>query len=404
VVAGGLTLGLTAAHLASRSRGGLVALLAGFALLTLLAATRGRGARRKAIAFATLGGVAVGFGALAIPAGARLHLASVLAGPSGSSGSYRLGTAAATLRAWGAAPLLGWGLGAYADAIPPFKRAHGNVRTTHAESDALELTAEGGLLGLALAGALALAVGRRFGQRLERGRDPVRDGVTLGAGAGAGAMLVHSLFDFNLRLPANALVLAVVVALAAAPHGGGAALGRRRSALGAAAFLALAAGASAWRAQGARSLRLAQQAPDWRRITAFDSAIDRHPYLAEAFLGRALAWRRLAAGQPGARLQRASRDLERALRRRPFWGEACAELAWTRYVSGDVEGAASDFARAAAVDPTHRGIALARAAFLGQTLGRGAALAEIRRLQAADTSWSEREANRELARWQEGPL
>ena len=403
VLAGGLTLGLTAAHLASRSRGGLVALLSGFALLSLLAATHGSGARRTATAFASLGVVALCFGALAIPAGTRQHLATVLAGPTDSSASYRLDTAAATLRTWASAPLIGTGLGAFADAVPAFKRAHGNVRTTHAESDALELAAEGGLLGLGLAGALALAVGRRLGERLERGRDPVRDGLTLGAAAGMGALLVHSMFDFNLRLPANALAFVVIAALAAAPHAASAALGRRRVALFAGGLLALAAAGTAWRAHGAMLLARALEAPQSHRLAAFDALVREHPYIAEAFRERALAWRRLASGRPGARLQRAVRDLEEATRIRPRWAEARADLAWTRFAGGEPDAAARDFAQAAALDPTHRGIALGRAEFLGLSQGGEAALGELRRLREADASWNESEARRALQRWQGPP-
>ncbi len=401
VLAAGLTLGLTAAHLASRSRAGLVALLSGFALLALLAATRGSGARRAATGFAALGSVALGFGLLAIPAASRQHLATVLSGPQDSSASYRLAAAAAALRAWGSAPLMGTGLGAFADAVPQFKRSHGSVRTTHAESDALELAAEGGLLGLGLAGALALAVGRSFGERLERGRDPVRRGLTYGAAAGAGALLVHSLFDFNLRLPANALAFAVLAALAGAPHDTQPPRGRPRAALAAAALLFAFAAVAGWRARGAVALARAQEAAASHRIGALDAVLQAHPYLADAFRERGLAWRRLAAGRPGARLQRAVRDLDEALRLRPRWAEALAELAWTRFMALELESAAHAFAQAAALDPTHRGVALARAEFLARSEGQEAALVELRRLQAADPSWNPAEARSALERWQE---
>src|SRR5262245_10001208 len=117
VLAAGLTLGLTAAHLASRSRGGLVALVLGFALLALLGAARGSGARRAATAFAALGAATLGFGLLAIPAATRQHLGTLLSGPRDSSGSYRMDAAVAAVRTWGSAPILGTGLGAFADAV-----------------------------------------------------------------------------------------------------------------------------------------------------------------------------------------------------------------------------------------------------------------------------------------------
>lgn len=402
VLAAGLTLGLTAAHLASHSRGGLVALLAGFALLALLGASRGSGAHRTATAFAVLGAAAIGFGLLAIPAATRQHLGTLVSGPRDSSASYRLDTAAAALRTWGSAPLLGTGLGAFADAVPAHKRAHGNVRTTHAESDVLELAAEGGLMGLGLVAALALAVGRRLGERLERGRDPVRGGLTLGAAAGMGALLVHSFFDFNLRLPANALAFAVLAGLAAAPHTTTPPRDTRRLARVAAGLLFTLAAVAAWRAEGAFALARAEGAPPSWRIAALDAVLRRHPYSADGFRERGLAWGRLAR-EPGARLKRAERDLVQALRWRPRWAEARADLAWVRFAAGDTAAAARDFAQAVALDPTHHGIGLARAEFLARSQGLDAALAELDRLQDADPSWNPADARKGAVRWQAPP-
>jgi tetratricopeptide (TPR) repeat protein len=191
--------------------------------------------------------------------------------------------------------------------------------------------------------------------------------LTLGAAAGVGALLVHSLFDFNLRLPANALAFVLLIALAAAPHGTNASLGGRRTAVIAGALFAVAAAAAAWRAHGAMLLARSLDAPPSRRIAALDVVAGQHPYLAVAFRERALAWRRLAAGRPGARLQRAVRDLERALEIRPLWAEARADLAWTLFAAGDHGAAARDFAQAVRLDPTHRGISLAHAEFLARS-------------------------------------
>ena len=44
-------------------------------------------------------------------------------------------------------------------------------------------------------------------------------GLGLGAAAGAIALLVHSVFDFNLRIPSNALLFAFLCALALAAAG-----------------------------------------------------------------------------------------------------------------------------------------------------------------------------------------
>ena len=47
-----------------------------------------------------------------------------------------------------------------------------------------------------------------------RSGDPLYAGLALGAGAGIFAILVHSLFDFNLQLPSNALLFLLLSAVA----------------------------------------------------------------------------------------------------------------------------------------------------------------------------------------------
>ncbi len=77
-----------------------------------------------------------------------------------NSGQFRLVAWGDTLRLCARSPLVGHGLGAYADALPPVKTGLGYVTVEHAESDVLELLAEGGLCGLLLAGAALVAFAR----------------------------------------------------------------------------------------------------------------------------------------------------------------------------------------------------------------------------------------------------
>jgi O-antigen ligase len=357
----GVGLGLVGAHVASRSRGGLLALAAGLALLAVLATSgrRERGARRPWRAVALLAALALAFGLAVAPSATRAHLLTLLSGPTDPSGQYRLDTLGATLRAALARPLLGWGLGAYADAAAAYKRGHGEVRTTHAESDALELLAEAGVLGLGLGLLLLGLATRALLRRLAAGRDPLRKAVAFGAGAACGALLVHSLVDFNLRVPANALVFASLLGLAAAPRE------EERRVKGAAAasvVLALMAGLAAWRAAGAWELARALGERGPRRLAALDGVLARHPYLPEAWRARGNAvWVSASGSGPLAavRLARAESDLGRALALRPCWGEAWADLASARFRRGDRAGAKAALAQALALDPTHTGIARA---------------------------------------------
>jgi hypothetical protein len=47
-----------------------------------------------------------------------------------------------------------------------------------------------------------------------RTRDPLLRGLALASGTGVFALLVHSLFDFNLQIPSNALLFLVLATLA----------------------------------------------------------------------------------------------------------------------------------------------------------------------------------------------
>jgi hypothetical protein len=364
----GLSLGLVAVHVASRSRGGLIALVAGLLVVggtwARVASQRGSGRLRAApLALGVL--IVLGFGLAVVPGDTRAHLATILRGRPDASGDYRLDVARDTVRLWAAHPMLGAGLGAYADAFPAFKRAHGEVRTTHAEDDVLEFVAESGLVGIAIAAWLAAVVLRGLVLRLRHGHDPFRKSIAVGAAGAVAALAVHSLFDFNLRLPANALVFASLLGLAGSPREPGPRLGARALPSAAALVLVLLGAAGAWRAAGAVAFERALRDRDPQmRVAALERVLGRHPYLAEGYRARGLAWRELAIGRMGfatPRLDRAERDLATALRLRPVWGEAWADLAWTRWMRGDVPGAREAMERAVALDRTHPHIASSQA-------------------------------------------
>jgi O-antigen ligase len=370
----GLGLGLLAAHLASRSRGGLLALAAGLdglVLLLSLAPCRHRTGARHRLTIGLLAVVALfAFGLLAVPEGTRGHLATLLGGGRDASGAYRRDVARDTLRLALAHPLLGTGLGAYADAFPRLKRAHGEVRTTHAESDLLEFLAEGGLIGLGLLTWLGVRVWAGLRDRLIHSRHAARKGLALAAAAAGLTLGIHSLLDFNLRLPANALVFVSLLGLAAAPRSEPRRWGGSKAAAGAAVFCLCLAALCAYRACGALQLAASRaQLDPHARIGALTRTLAWHPYLADAYRERALAWRSLAIPHRSAsqsRLERAGADLERALALRPSWGEVWADLGWIRALRGDVPGARRAFDRATEADPSHLHVARARADFLSR--------------------------------------
>jgi O-antigen ligase len=111
-------------------------------------------------------------------------------------------------------PLLGVGLGAYGTAFSIYTRSDGSIRVPQAHNDYLQAVADCGVVGGVIA-LWFLALTFRAVWRGVRSRDPLMSGLSLGAGGSIFAILVHSLFDFNLQLPATALLFLVLSAVLA---------------------------------------------------------------------------------------------------------------------------------------------------------------------------------------------
>ena len=325
------TLAMALASLASLSRGGAMALAAGaICLLALrLVGARGRGAAvATLVPSIVLGAVLVGL----VPQEAHERIRSL------SGSSFRLDTWKDTLRLWSASPLLGSGLGAFHDAYPRFKRGHGILRVEHAENDYLETLAETGALGLgfALVGGALLVAG--VGRGDPRAPAPLVRGIRQGAVAALAALAVHSLVDFNLRIPSNAALAALAASAAAAAAGvRPRPLSRPLSAGLGIAALALAAA----------SVRPADR--PW---------LEARVELQDAGSTSAAAVRRL-------RLERASAALERAVRLRPAAAESWLLLSFTHQALGRADTAAAFARHALELDPERPGLREAAARITG---------------------------------------
>ncbi len=133
------------------------------------------------------------------------------------------GSLASRVTAWhgvvdlaAANPLLGTGPGTFALSFPQYQPSGFQARFLHAHNDYLDFTAELGF-GFLLVMAWMIIVLYRYGRRKMRSKSTMTRGITLGAMAGITAILVHSFVDFNLQIPANALLFTVLAALVAAP-------------------------------------------------------------------------------------------------------------------------------------------------------------------------------------------
>jgi O-antigen ligase len=93
-------------------------------------------------------------------------------------------------------------------------RSDGSIRVPQAHNDYLQVVADCGMLGGLIALWFLVATFRAIWRGV-RSQDRLMAGLALGAGGSVFAILVHSLFDFNLQLPGTALLFLVACALVA---------------------------------------------------------------------------------------------------------------------------------------------------------------------------------------------
>jgi O-antigen ligase len=112
--------------------------------------------------------------------------------------------------------LTGTGPGTYSLAFVQFQPpAFGTVRVMRAHNDYLHFTAELGLMLPVLLLWMGAALYRHGLRRMKSSSSRLDKAATLGSLAGITAILVHSISDFNLHVPANALLFTALTAFAA---------------------------------------------------------------------------------------------------------------------------------------------------------------------------------------------
>jgi len=324
IAAFGAAAAMILAVLVSQSRGGAIALVSGLLSFIVLHWWKRRLAigRAPAIAAITAFALLAVLVFLVLPRRSQERLQGLSRASEDPAGAFRLGMWKDSVRAGRASPVLGWGLGTFADALPPYKTSSGELRVEHAENDGLELFVEGGLagLGLMLAAGMLLFLGLIAPRGPEESR--LHAGLATGAAAGVVALAVHGLVDFNLHVPSNALLFSLLAALTLGwqMHRPGERL--LRAPAGALA-LALAA-ALVGSATGIASL----PRPDLASLRG-----------------------RTASGMRSKLIETA---LRRHLQRRPADAEAWVLLGWVRGEGGDLEGGKALATYGASRDPQRR--------------------------------------------------
>jgi len=133
------------------------------------------------------------------------------------SGGMRLSIDRDTLHMFRQRPVLGWGLGTFPVVYPQFRSFYTNFFVNEAHNDYLQLLAEMGLLGFGSMLWFLAVLCRRAQLKIHKWQSDVSGAVTLACSLGVVGILVHSMVDFNLQIPANAALFYVFATLVAAP-------------------------------------------------------------------------------------------------------------------------------------------------------------------------------------------
>ncbi len=321
------------------SRGGYLSTLCGlgtFAILTLILVGR----KRPGLLVGVFAAVILLSSALWFGAPALLHRHTGLSKRLDrlvDTRNNRLQMWEAALDQYRQSPVIGTGAGSYLY-FGRYFRPEGGYKEDpiHAHGDYMELLGEygtvGGILGVALlishgVGGMVSALGVQVRRLREETLSSMSLALTVGALAALATQIAHAVVDFNMHIPANALVMAVVLGILANPGiattqaTGSRRAWMRRSALAACGVLAACLGArhivSEWHQEKARVAmaqeRWADAAAAAKQGLRHDPRNpDLHGALGEARLYRSAELRSDTAAVlllEGARL-----DLERALR------------------------------------------------------------------------------------------
>jgi O-antigen ligase len=189
-----------------------------YALLIAVAIAVGQGRKRIVLIVGTAI-VAVALSVVAMAGPLRGRLADFAATHSGSVSQSTRGFAwAAALRLAGDYPVTGSGFGALADVLHAYLPRGEGGYWGELHNDFLEVYVAGGLIAVVLVVWLTVTYLARIWRVVLMDTASARLLPTLGIIAGLAALAVHEFVDFNLQIPANALLFVVMAAMCVSPR------------------------------------------------------------------------------------------------------------------------------------------------------------------------------------------
>lgn len=119
------------------------------------------------------------------------------------------------LRLFSQRRIAGWGLGTFATVYPRYKSANLPSYLGEAHNDYLQLLVEAGAAGFIIMIWFLCLLFRHAAKKMRNWPTDINGAATLAAILGIVGILVHSLVDFNLQIPANAAMFYVFCTIAA---------------------------------------------------------------------------------------------------------------------------------------------------------------------------------------------
>ncbi len=210
-----LSLLMLTALVLTLSRGGWIGCLAGLSFMVIALLTSPRFERKR-----LLGAIAGGAFVLALVVLASTPVVERIRTLMEKDQTANLGSRQiaweGVLKVIPDRPFLGTGPGTFATVFTQYQPAGLNVYFNMAHNDYLHFVSEVGLPLIAIIIWMIIALYRKGFKKLKNPSRLAR-WMTLGAMSGLTAILVHSITDFNLHIPANAIFFVVLAAIVVAP-------------------------------------------------------------------------------------------------------------------------------------------------------------------------------------------